>query len=167
MSNQSINHNGIKKISFQLETLEKPIDQIVKNYLTSEHPRDVSPTSLLNWFSINTRSGGQSAFKNFLLDRKEYTDKLKEAVDQVKSGDPATAGTGLDGAIICTANDLVAQLEMVTNFRRLKVSHHFAKAKYNLVDFLGKGAKGDNEGDSILQEYTYRFLQDGMTYREA
>jgi len=146
----------------ELDQLEKPVKQLVEKYLASDNERDVSLSGVLNWFSVMTRGDrSSSAFKDFLLERDSFLKKFRDAHNEVKEKEDSHAGVANDAVILGVANDLVAQIEMAANFRRLKASHHFAKTRYNLVNGLGKGY--DKE-DAILYQYTINFLEDAVAY---
>jgi hypothetical protein len=155
-----------QSIKPDLRPVQRVIGQIVQ-YLNSTTGKDVSVSGLLNWFSMRTRNGGESVFDDDGLVkedlRKVYVEQLKKAVDSIKGKDIGDAGRAMDGMIMSVANDIVAQLETVVNFRRLKVGHHFAKSRYNL-EWLGKGAKDLKKSDSVLEEYTSVFLQNAIEY---
>jgi hypothetical protein len=148
----------IRSINPTIEPLQKTIKQIIDKYLNSEQERDISKTGLLNWFAYKPRDDSESIFdENFLIDRKDYTDKLQEMFDN-KDTDRAH-----DSMIMSVANDLIAQVESVASFRRAKISHHFAKSLYN-IEWLGKGAKKPKKSDSILEEYTTVFLENAVKH---
>jgi hypothetical protein len=145
-----------------LKQLEKPINQLIDKYLASDNHQDVALSGLLNWFSITPRDGTPSAFKNSLLARNDFVEKFIEVYEQAASEQDNAAGRVDDFVILSVANDLVAQIEMAANFRRLKVSHHFAKSRYNLVDSLGKGTHTAKKAP-VLRQYTLDFLQNAVT----
>jgi len=155
MSVDVVNKARTRSLTIDLEPVEKIIRQI-KEYLNSDHERDVALTSLLNWFSVKTRNG-ESAFDGFLLDRETYAQTLREARDGEETG------RAHDSFIMSVANDIVAQIEMAASFRRAKPAHHFAKSRNNIT-WLGKGAEKPKISDSVLEEYTSKYLQNAMAY---
>jgi len=149
---------AITSINPPLEPVQKTIRQLLDKYLNSTQERDVSPTGLLNWFAYQPRDGSESVFdEKFLIDRQIYTDKFKEMFDS------GLTGRAHDSFIMSVTNDLIAQVEMAASFRRMKISHHFAKSLYN-IEWLSKGAQDPKKSDSILEEYTTVFLENAVKY---
>jgi len=157
----------LQNLNSIIEELQKPIKQIVKNYFLCEGDRDVSLSGMLNWFAIKPRQGGESAFeeskssgigKDHLLERKKHVEVLSSGLEPKE---PRSSGRAHDLMILSVSNDIIAQLEAAANFRRMKVSHHFAKSKYNIRQ-LGEGAKEPKKEDSILEEYTVTFINNAI-----
>ena len=146
-----------------LEPVQLTIGQIVA-YLNSQGDRDISVSGLLNWFSMLRRDNIASVFdanghiKPAL--RGQYAKHLKDLLDAKSE---KSQGRAHDGMIMGVANDLVAQVELAANFRKLKIGHHFAKSRYNITQ-MGKGAIAPKNSDSILEEYTSVFLANAEHY---
>ena len=144
-----------KSVKPDLMPLQTAITELVK-YLKGAQPRGESPSGLLNWLHIKPGEVEGWFDRKFLLDRKVFTEKLQRMIDS-----EGAEGRGHDLMILSVGNDLVAQIEMACNFRRLKPAHHFAKARYNLLN-LAEGAVEPKQSDSILEEYTIVFLQNAI-----
>ena len=138
-----------------LTPLQTSIKELVK-YLKGEQLNGESPSGLLNWLRIEPGKVKGWFDEKFLIDRKVFTDKLEEMI-----ASEGKIGRGHDLMILAVGNDLVAQIEMAGNFRRLKPAHHFGKARYNLKN-LAEGAEEPKQSDSILEEYTTVFLQNAV-----
>jgi len=146
-----------------IEPLQKTVRHIV-DYLNATAPCDVALSGLHNWMSIKGRNKDwdASVFEpNGLIKeklREQYAKKFLALLE-----DPKETGRAHDSMIMSVANDLVAQIEMAANFRKLKIGHHFAKSRYN-IEQLGKGAKPPKNFDSILEDYTTGFIANAIKY---
>jgi len=138
-----------------LVPLQTAIKKLVE-YLKGGQPHGESPSGLLNWLHIKPENMVGWFDERFLIDRGSFAKKLQEVIDA-----RGRLGRAPDFMVLSVGNDLVAQIEMAGNFRRLKPAHHFAKARYNLWN-LADGAEGNKQSDSILEEYTTVFLQNAV-----
>jgi hypothetical protein len=141
----------------ELTALQTAIRELVE-YLKGNQLHGESPSGLLNWLRIKPEEKEGWFNEKFLIDRKQFSEKLQDVLD---SG--TKLGRAHDYMVLSVGNDLVAQIEMAGNFRRLKPAHHFAKARYNLRN-LAEGAEEPKQSDSILEEYTTVFLQNAVAY---
>ena len=169
MTQSKFSTSPSKELFGVVEVLDKPIQQIVQNYLNCTDRRDVSPTGMLNWFAMKPRGGGNSAFENkdvggigkdFLIDRQKQTDILSK---NFKDREKLSVGRAHDAMILSVSNDIIAQIEAAANFRRNKVSSHFAKSRFD-IEQMGKGAKAPKYKESILEEYTTGFINNAIKY---
>lgn len=153
-------NNATQSCKPDLVPLQGAIKELNK-YLSGAQPNGKSSSGLLNWLLIDPE--GEWFDEDYLIDRKVFADKLDELKATSPESSEGDVGRGLDLMILAVGNDLVAQIEMAGNFRRLKPAHHFAKGQYNLYN-LAKGAEGTKSSDSILEEYTYTFLKNAVAH---